>query len=54
MNIILTIIIFIITILVIPYCLSEIIKGKDVRINITIIMTQIPSYIKMLHYICQQ
>jgi hypothetical protein len=50
---ILIISIFILTIVVIPYCLSEIIKGKNVHINLIIIMSQIPAYIKMLKYFWQ-
>jgi hypothetical protein len=52
-NMIIPILIFILTIIVIPQCLSEIIKGKNVHINLIIIMSQIPAYIKMLKYFWQ-
>jgi hypothetical protein len=47
---IIVIIVFILSIIVIPKCLSEIIIGKNVRINLIIIMSQIPAYIKMIQY----
>lgn len=47
---ILVIITFLLTLWTIPYCLSNIIKGQDIQISLTILMTQIPAYIKMIKY----
>jgi hypothetical protein len=49
-NMILPILIIILSIIVIPQCLSEIIKGKNVHINLIIIIGQIPAYIQMIQY----
>ena len=51
---IIVIIIFLITLWTIPYCLTNIIKGKDVQISLTILMTQIPAYVKAIQYILQK
>jgi predicted small secreted protein len=47
---ILVIITFLLTLWTIPYCLTNIIKGQDIQIFLTILMTQIPAYIKMIKY----
>lgn len=51
---IIVIAIFLITLGTIPYCLTNIIKGKDVQISITILMTQIPAYIKLIKFIWEK
>jgi hypothetical protein len=51
---IIVIAIFLITLGTIPYCLTNIIKGKDVRISLTILMTQIPAYIKLIKFIWEK
>lgn len=51
---IIVIIIFLLTLWTIPNCLTNIIKGKDVQIYLTILMMQIPAYIKAIQYILQK
>jgi hypothetical protein len=50
-NEIIVVAIILLTLWTIPYCLSQVIKGKDVQIYLTIIMSQIPAYIKVIKYL---
>jgi hypothetical protein len=50
---IIAILIFFLTLWTIPYSLTKIIKGEDVQIFLTILMTQIPAYIKMIKEYCK-
>ena len=52
-NQIIAILIFFLTLWTIPYSLTKIIKGEDVQIFLTILMTQIPAYIKMIKEYCK-
>jgi hypothetical protein len=52
-NKIIAILIFFLTLWTIPYSLTKIIKGEDVQIFLTILMTQIPAYIKMIKEYCK-
>jgi hypothetical protein len=52
-NQIIAILIFLLTLWTIPYSLTQIIKGQDVQIFLTILMTQIPAYIKMIKEYCK-
>jgi hypothetical protein len=46
--------IILLTLWTIPYCLTQIIKGEDVQIYLTIIMSQIPAYIKVIKYLWEE
>jgi hypothetical protein len=46
--------IILLTLWTIPYCLSQVIKGEDVQIYLTIIMSQIPAYIKVIKYLWEE
>jgi hypothetical protein len=48
---IIVIAIFLITLWTIPHCLTNIIKGQNIQIHLTILISQIPAYIKALQYI---
>ena len=46
--------IILLTLWTIPYCLSQVIKGENVQIYLTIIMSQIPAYIKVIKYLWEE
>ena len=53
-NEIIVVAIILLTLWTIPYCLSQVIKGEDVQIYLTIIMSQIPAYIKVIKYLWEE